>query len=302
MASFEIIDASIAQIQLALTEGSLTSRELVEMYLSRIEAYDQNGPALNAISCVSETALAQAEQLDQERSTSGPRGPFHGIPVLVKDNYETSDMQTAAGSILLKDWIPPGDAFQVERLREAGAIILAKANMHEFAYGITTVGSLFGETRNPYALDRNPGGSSGGTGAAIAANFSVVGWGSDTCGSIRIPAFHNNLVGLRGTQGLSSRVGIVPLSHIQDIGGPLARSVTDLALALDVTVGYDPEDLQTALSSGHIPQRYADCLNPNGLRGTRIGVLGDLLSVEEEDAEVASLIRQASVAMRCAGS
>ena len=186
-------------------------------------------------------------------------------------------MQTATGSILLKNWRPPTDAVLVKRLRQAGAIILAKTNMHEFAVGITTVGSLFGETRTPSALDRNPGGSSGGTGAAVAANFGVVGWGSDTCGSIRIPAAHNNLVGLRGTQGLLSRTGIIPLSHTQDIGGPLARTVTDLALALDATVGYDPDDPQTALSLGRIPASYSAGLTPDGLRGARIGLLVEML-------------------------
>jgi amidase len=188
---------------------------------------------MNAISVTNANALTEADARDAERRAGAPRGPLHGIPVIVKDNYDTADLQTAAGSRSLAGWVPPDDAFLVKKLREAGAIIIAKSNMHEFAYGITTLGSLFGQTRNPYALDRNPGGSSGGTGAAIAANFAAVGMGSDTCGSIRIPASHNSLVGIRGTQGLASRSGIIPLSSTQDIGGPIARTVTDLAIVLD---------------------------------------------------------------------
>jgi amidase len=302
MLPFDLIETTIAQIQAAFTEGNITSRDLVTAYLARIEAYDKKGLSLNAISVVNGNALAEAENLDQERSVKGARGPLHGIPVLVKDNYETRDMQTAAGSILLKDWLPPDDAFLVKRLREAGAIIIAKTNMHEFAIGITTVGSLFGETCNPYALDRNPGGSSGGAGAALAANFGMLSWGSDTCGSIRIPAAHNNLVGLWATQGLLSRAGIIPLSHTQDIGGPLARTVADAALALEATVGYDPEDPQTALSLGRIPASYSACLTRDGLQEARIGLLVDLLQVEDEDREVADIIKQALTTMQVQGA
>jgi Asp-tRNA(Asn)/Glu-tRNA(Gln) amidotransferase A subunit family amidase len=208
-----------------MAAGLVTSRDLTAMYLARIEAYDQRGPALNAISVINPAALDA--KTDAERQTGKLRGRLHGIPVIVKDNYDTANMQTADGSASLKGWIPPDDAYLVRRLREAGAIIIAKANMHEFAYGVTTVGSLFGATRNPYALDRNPGGSSGGTGAAIAANFAAVGMGTDTCGSIRMPASRNNLVGIRGTQGLASRHGIIPLSYTLDIGGPMGRSVTE---------------------------------------------------------------------------
>src|SRR5262249_29830419 len=176
------------QLRAALADGAVSSRELVSMYLARIDAYDQKGPALNAISVINRNALAEADARDSERRPGTLLGPLHGIPVIVKDNYDTADLQTAAGSRSLAGCIPPDDAFLVKRLHDAGAVIIAKSNMHEFAYGITTVGSLFGQTRNPYALDRNPGGSSGGTGAAIAANFAAVGMGSDTCGSIRIPA------------------------------------------------------------------------------------------------------------------
>jgi amidase len=218
---------------------------------------------------------------------------LHGIPIIVKDNYDTTDLQTAAGSRALAGWVPPDDAFLVTKLREAGAIIIAKSNMHEFAYGITTLGSLFGQTRNPYALDRNPGGSSGGTGAAIAANFAAAGMGSDTCGSIRIPASHNSLVGIRGTQGLASRSGIIPLSSTQDIGGPIARTVTDAAIMLDAIVGYDPTDPLTAASVGNTPKSYTDFLQLAGLHGTRIGLLTTLLGTDPADAEVASVVRGA---------
>ena len=221
---------------------------------------------------------AKLPKLDDERKQHPSDSLLHGIPVLVKDNYETRGMSTTAGSKLFENHAPDRDAFLVQRLKQAGALILGKTNMHEFAYGITTVGSGFGATRNPYDPSRNPGGSSGGTGAAIAANFAAVGMGSDTCGSIRIPAAHNNLVGLRGTQGLSSRAGIVPLSHSQDIGGPLARSVQDLAIVLDATVGEDPQDSQTASSRGNVPASYLAALQMR--KDVRIGLLTDWLVVE----------------------
>jgi amidase len=252
--SFELMEATIPQLQAALSAGTITSKELVTAYLARIDAYDKRGPALNAISVVNKKALDEAVGRDAERQAGAPRGLLHGIPIIVKDNYETAGMQTADGSLALAGWVPPNDLTLVKKLRAAGAIIIAKSNMHEFAYGITTEGSLFGATRNPYSLDRNPGGSSGGTGAAIAANFATVGMGSDTCGSIRIPASHNSLVGIRGTQGLSSRSGIIPLSSTQDIGGPIGRSVTDVAIVLDAIVGYDSADPQTAASVGNVPK------------------------------------------------
>jgi len=181
--------------------GGVTSRMLVDLYLARIEAYDKQGPALNAIVAVNPRAREAADALDAERASGGPRGLLHGIPVLVKDNYETIEMPTSAGSIALASFHPARDAFMVQRLKAAGAVILGKTNMHELAAGIFTIGSRFGQTKNPYDLDRNPGGSSGGTGAAVAANFAAAGMGSDTCGSIRNPASHNNLVGLRGHRG-----------------------------------------------------------------------------------------------------
>jgi Asp-tRNA(Asn)/Glu-tRNA(Gln) amidotransferase A subunit family amidase len=298
----ELLEVTIPQLQTALTAGTITSRDLVSMYLARIDAYDQRGPTLNAISVTNGNALTEASARDAERLAGVPRGALHGIPVIVKDNYDTADLQTAGGSRSLAGWVPPDDAFLVKKLREAGVIIIAKSNMHEFAYGTTTLGSLFGQTRNPYALDRNPGGSSGGTGAAIAANFAAVGMGSDTCGSIRIPASHNSLVGIRGTQGLASRSGIIPLSSTQDIGGPIARTVTDLAIVLDATVGYDPADPQTAASDGNIPKSYTDFLQLTALRGARIGFLTALLGTDPADAEVASVVRGAVAEMKGQGA
>jgi Asp-tRNA(Asn)/Glu-tRNA(Gln) amidotransferase A subunit family amidase len=262
----------------------------VEIYLARIAAYDKHGPSLNAIVATNTEALAAADALDAERKAGKVRGPLHGIPLLVKDNYETLEMPTSAGSIALASFHPRADAFQVKKLRDAGAVILAKTNMHELAAGIFTAGSRFGQTRNPYDLDRNPGGSSGGTGAGIAANFAVAGMGSDTCGSIRIPAAHNNLVGLRGTHGLSSRRGIVPLSSTQDIGGPLARTITDLTIMLDATVGPDAGDVVTKDGAGHIPASYRELLGPDALKGARIGVVRALFGSAPEDQEVTRVV------------
>jgi amidase len=300
--SFALLEATIPQLHAALAAGTITSRQLVSMYLARIDAYDKKGPALNAISVVNKNALAEADARDAERQAGAGHGLLHGIPIIVKDNYDTSDMQTAAGSRSLAGWVPPDDAFLVKKLHNAGAIIIAKSNMHEFAYGITTVGSLFGQTRNPYALNRNPGGSSGGTGAAIAANFAAAGMGSDTCGSIRIPSSHNSLVGIRGTQGLASRSGIIPLSSTQDIGGPMARTVTDVAVMLDAIVGYDPSDPQTAANVGHIPKSYTDYLRLTALRGAHVGLLTALLGTDPADAEVASIVRRAVDEMRGQGA
>ena len=290
------LDASIEQLQQAMHEGRLTAQGLVQFYLQRIARYDQQGPALNAVQALSKQAEADAVALDAERSAHGPRSALHGIPVLVKDNYETVGMPTTAGSVMFAGFAPARDAHLVSQLKAAGAIILGKTTMHEFAYGITTVGSHFGATKNPYALGRNPGGSSGGTGSAIAANFAAVGMGSDTCGSIRIPAAQNNLVGLRGTQGLSSRRGIIPLSSTQDIGGPLARSVRDLAIVLDATVGIDAGDVQTMESFARRPASYLDGIRV--VEGARIGILQDWLVQDVEDGAVAEVMQATFDVMR----
>jgi len=301
-AAFDVTERSIEELQSAMKAGEITSRRLVDLYLARIEAYDKQGPALNAIVAVNPRAREAADALDAERASRGSRGPLHGIPVLVKDNYETIEMPTSAGSIALASFHPVRDAFMVQRLKAAGAVILGKTNMHELAAGIFTAGSRFGQTKNPYDLDRNPGGSSGGTGAAVAASFAAGGMGSDTCGSIRIPASHNNLVGLRGTQGLSSRAGIVPLSSTQDIGGPITRSITDLAIMLDATVGADPADPSTAVSAGQIPASYRAGLRAVALTGARIGVVRSLFGTAPEDQEVATVVQQALDSMKKAGA
>lgn len=297
-AQIEVTGASIAELQEAMAAGRATSAEITRAYLDRIAAYDRpgpggRGPALNAMIWMNPNAVAEAEALDRERAERGARGPLHGIPVILKDNYDTHDLPTSAGSLALASNIAPDDAFQVARLRDAGVVIVGKSNMHELASGITTIGSLGGQTRNPYDPARNPGGSSGGTGAAVAASFAAIGWGSDTCGSIRIPAAQNDLVGLRPTKGLSSIDGIIPLSHTQDVGGPLARTVRDLAIALDATVGPDPADPATAILEGRPPASFVDALDPNALDGARIGILEAYFGDAPEEGEAGRLVREA---------
>jgi amidase len=290
---FEIVETAIEDIQTAIDQGKLTSKQLVQMYLDRIQKYDHQGVKLNAIITVNPKALEIAEALDKERAEKGPRGPLHGIPVIVKDNFNTDDMPTTGGCLCLKGAVPSKDAFQITKLKEAGAIILGKANLAEFAFAATTTSSLGGQTLNPYALGYNPGGSSGGTAAAVAANFALAGFGSDTGASIRIPASYNNLVGLRPTVGLSSRAGIMPLAATQDTGAPIARTVTDLAILLDATVGYDPEDVVTAYSVGRIPKSYTDFLDANGLKGARIGVATELFGTKPNEKPNTDLVNQA---------
>ncbi len=297
---FEVYEATIPQLQTAMTRGEVTAVQLVDAYLARIAAYDHQGPALNAMIRLNPKARDQAAALDAERRTKGPRGPLHGIPVILKDNYDTADLPTTGGSIALADATPPEDAFVVKRLRAAGAVILGKANMHELAAGITTISSLGGQTRNAYDPRRCPGGSSGGTGAAIAASFAAVGWGTDTCGSIRIPAAFGSLFGLRPTHGLVSRSGIIPLSHTQDIAGPLARTATDLAIALDVTVGADPADSTTAVLAGRPLPHFASSLKPDAVRGARLGLLKNYFTGTDDD--VARVLRAATDALKAQGA
>ena len=301
-AAFEVWEASILELQAALESGAATSVDLVDAYIARIAAYDRAGPTLNAIIRLHPGAREQAWRLDAERASGRVRGPLHGIPILLKDNYDTFDMPTAGSTVALAGWTPPDDAFQVGKLREAGAIILAKTNMHELAAGITSISSLGGQTRNPYDPARNPGGSSGGTGAAVAASFGAVGWGSDTCGSIRIPSSVHNLVGLRPTKGLSSIDGLIPLSHTQDTGGPLARSVVDLALALDATVGADAADPATEAMRDREPVGFRAALDAEALDGARIGALTEWLSDSGAEAPVTASVRAALDAMAAAGA
>jgi Asp-tRNA(Asn)/Glu-tRNA(Gln) amidotransferase A subunit family amidase len=299
---FEVYEQSIVNLQSAMTAGRVTSRGLVDSYLARIAAYDQAGPRLNAIVMINPRAREDADAMDRERADRKVRGPLHGIPVLIKDNYDTADMPTSGGALGLATLQPAADAFQVKKLRDAGAVILGKTTMHELAAGITTISSYTGQTRNPYGLDRVPGGSSGGTGAAVGASFAAAGMGSDTCGSIRIPSANQNLVGLRGTHGLSSRSGVMPLSSTQDIAGPLARSVTDLAIMLDATVGADPADPITKESAGHIPKSYRDGLAADGLKGARIGALRAYWGTAPEDDEVIGIIRKALDGFKAQGA
>ncbi|MGB0543433.1 MAG: amidase family protein [Longimicrobiales bacterium] len=292
-AQVTVAERSIMELQELMSSGQATAVSITQAYLDRIEAYDQQGPTINAMVWLNPNARADAEALDRERAERGPRGPLHGIPIILKDNYDTPEMPTAAGTLALANHYAPDDAFQVAKLRAAGAVILGKANMHELASGVTTISSLGGQTRNPYDLSRNPGGSSGGTGAAIAASFAAVGWGSDTCGSIRIPAAQNDLVGLRPTKGLSSIDGIIPLAATQDVGGPLARTVRDLAISLDATVGADPNDPATAILQGRDLPRFVDALDTDALRGARVGILEDYFGDAPEEAAAARLVRAA---------
>ena len=299
---FEVAEASILDLRQALEEGRVSSRQLVDLYLARIAAYDGAGPGLNSITRLNPRAGEEADELDREREAGTVRGPLHGIPVLMKDNYDVAGMPTTGSSLALSGLMPPDDAFQVARLREAGAIVLGKTNLHELAAGITTISSLGGQSRNAYEPARNPGGSSGGTGAAVAASFAAVGWGSDTCGSIRIPAAVHNLFGLRPSKGLSSIDGILPLSHSQDTGGPLARTVTDLAVALDATVGPDAADPATALLEGRPTPAFQTALDPAALEGARIGVLADWLEEGGGGGRITEVVRAALAEMDSLGA
>ncbi|MEX2125173.1 MAG: amidase family protein [Woeseia sp.] len=301
---FRIEEATIADVHRAIEKGQVTARQLVLQSLQRIEAFDKAGPALNAIITINPRALERADELDALFAEEGLVGALHGIPVIVKDNYDTGDMPTSAGSLSLKQSLPPDDAYQVRRLREEGAIIIAKANMYEFAFSpYETVGSaLPGYTRNPYALNRVTAGSSGGTAAAVAASFAMVGLGTDTGNSIRGPSSHTALVGIRSTMGLTSRDGIVPLYLDHDVGGPMARTVEDAALVLSVIAGHDPADSVTEAALGVDHGDYRRYLERGGLRGARIGILRQLSNRDGADAEVLARFEQALEAMRNAGA
>ena len=296
--SLSLAEATIADLGAAFDAGSLTSERLVTLYLARIEAYDDDGPGLNAFLTLNPHALETARALDRERRETGPRSLLHGIPVVLKDNVDTHDMPTTAGSLLLKGSIPPDDAFIVQKLREAGAIILGKANMSEFASGVT-LNSIDGPMRNPHDLTRTPSGSSGGTGVAIAAWFAQLGIGTDTGGSVRGPTTSNGIAGLKPSLGLLSRDGIVPLALSFDTAGPMARHVFDLAAMLSVMVGVDPADEATLASEGRHETDYTRVLDEGALQGARIGVARDFLGY---DSEVDWIIGAALDAMRAAGA
>jgi amidase len=299
---FQVEEATVASIQQALRDKSLTCHALVQAYLDRIAAYDQKGPSLDAILALNPNALAEADRRDVEYARSGPVGPLHCIPLVLKDNYNTADLPTTGGSAALAGTQPKADAFTVARLRQAGAIILGKSNMHEFALAGTTMSSLGGQTLNPYDLTCTPGGSSGGTGAAVAANLALAGTGSDTVNSIRSPASANALVGIRPTKGLLSRAGIMPVSETQDAAGPIARTVADATRLLEVMAGYDPDDPSTAWSVGNTPASYTTFLEQGSLRGVRIGLLKTMLGNRPEHQEVNAVIAAAVAAMQNEGA
>ncbi|MDB5945767.1 MAG: gatA, partial [Ramlibacter sp.] len=290
---FVLHEATVDSIHAAFKSGELTCSALIKGYLDRIAAYDKQGPSLRAILTINPDAMRIAVQMDQQyRESRGRVGPLHCIPVILKDNYNTKDMPTSGGNLAMRTSQPPGDAFSVDRMRKAGALILAKSNMQEFARGGVSISSLGGQVLNPYDLTRTPGGSSGGTGAGIASNFAVLGTGSDTGQSIRSPASANSLVGVRPTRGLVSRAGVMPNSYTQDEIGPITRTVRDAALLLDVMAGYDPRDPITAFGIGHQPASYAASLKADALRGARIGVMTNLYGKEERHADVNRVMEQ----------
>jgi amidase len=276
--SFELEEATIAQLQEGMKTGELTAREVAEKYLARIKEMDKKGPAVNSIIEVNPDALMIADSLDRERKAKAVRGPMHGIPVLLKDNIDTADrMMTTAGSLALVGSVPAQDSFVAQKLRAAGAVILGKTNLSEWAnfrstHSTSGWSGRGGQTRNPYALDRNPCGSSSGSGAAVAANFGAVAVGTETDGSIVCPSSSNNIVGIKPTLGLVSRAGIIPIAHSQDTAGPMARTVRDAAILLGALAGVDPRDPATQTSIGHAQADYTQFLDPNGLRGARLGV------------------------------
>ena len=305
--SFDPLETTVADVHAAMEDGRVTAEGLVDRYLARIDAYDDD---LNAILAVNGNARERARRLDERFERDGFVGPLHGVPLLLKDNQDTHDMPTTAGSTALAESRPPRDAFIVERLREAGAVVVAKANLQELSFGVDTISSLGDETRNAYDLDRRPSGSSGGTAAAIAANLATVGTGSDTCSSVRSPPAFNDLVGVRPTRGLVSRTGIVPLSESQDTAGPITRTVADAARLLEVMAGYDPDDPVTATGADEVPaDGYVPHLDDEGLDGARIGVVRQFFGPREEEnaseadaAAVTAVVEEAVAEMADAGA
>ena len=303
--NFRLLETTIEDVHEALASSQITCRELVQRYLDRIEAYDQIGPTLNAIQYVNPRALEEAESLDVDFAASGLVGPLHCIPVLLKDQVETREMPTTYGSALFEGFVSGRDATIVSRMEEAGAIILAKTNMGEFASSY--VGSAFGMIRNAYDPTRNPSGSSGGTGAGIAANFGMIGIGEDTGGSIRGPAAVHSLVGLRPTVPLVSRHGMMPANPTSDTLGPMTRTVWDAARLLEVLAGYDPNDSITAYAAEKVPESYVAGLDADGLRGARVGVIREAMDSKTNPAavdyqEVRAVIDQAVADLRKLGA
>ena len=275
---FELNEVTIADLQAGMISRKFTARSLTEQYLARIEQIDRRGPAVNSVIELNPDAVAIAEALDKERKGKGARGPMHGIPMLIKDNIDTADrMQTTAGSLALMGAHPSRDSFVAQKLREAGAVILGKTNLSEWAnirssHSVSGWSGRGGLTKNPYALNRNPCGSSSGSGAAVAANLCALAVGTETDGSVVCPSSANGIVGIKPTLGMISRAGIIPIAHSQDTAGPMARTVRDAALLLNALTGADPRDNSTAEGAGKVEGDYTRFLDPNGLRGARIGV------------------------------
>src|ERR1051325_7507103 len=276
----QLDESTVRSLHAAFDARQATCAQVVRYYLDRIDAYDDRGPALNAIIRVNARAMQTAAEMDNVDAATRARRPLYCIPVILKDNFHTADMPTTGGSKTFATLQTKDDGFVVKRLRDAGAIIIAKANLHEVARSGTTVSSLGGQDKNPYDLTRTPGGSSGGTGASIAANFAVLGTGSDTGQSIRSPSSANSLVGVRGTRGLVSRAGVMPFSTTQDEVGPITRTVEDAARMLDVMAAYDPDDPITAFGQGHRAKSYAQLLDATALNGARIGLLTDFMGTD----------------------
>ena len=300
---FVLEEATVASVHEAMLDGRLTCRRLIEGCLARIEAYDKKGPELNAVILVNPHALEEADRLDERFQADGLTGPLHGIPVLLKDNCETFDMPTTAGSLSLEGFETHKDAYITKKLREAGAVIIAKTNLHEFAVWGETISSILGQSYNPYDHTRTPGGSSGGTGAGLAANYGIVGIGTDTINSIRSPSSACSLVGIRPTIGLVSRSGVVPYSFTQDTAGPICRTVEDAVAVLDVIAGYDRKDDETAWCVDKLQQgSYAEYLKKDGIRGKRIGVLESFFGKKDVHEEVNRVVRAAIEVLREQGA
>ena len=287
-APFELEEVTIPQLQEGMKNGKYTSRSISELYLARIDAIDKRGPSVNSIIELNPDALAIADALDKERQAKGARGPLHGIPLLLKDNIDTADrMSTSAGSLALAGSIAARDSFVARRLREAGAVILGKTNLSEWAnfrstHSTSGWSGRGGQTKNPYALDRNPCGSSSGSGVAVSANLCAVAVGTETDGSIVCPSCSNGIVGIKPTLGLVSRSGIIPIAHSQDTAGPMTRTVTDAAILLGALAGVDPNDAATKAGGGRLHTDYTKFLDPNGLKGARIGVARKFFGFNDE--------------------
>ncbi|MDA1080059.1 MAG: amidase family protein [Gemmatimonadetes bacterium] len=303
-ASFEVVEATIATVHGAFTSGRLTCRQLVQAYLDRIEAYDKTDPAINSLIVTNPRALGIADSLDRRFAREGLTGPLHCVPTIVKDNFETNDLQTTAGSAALAGWIPRRDATMVARMKAAGAIVLAKSNLAEWAFTpYETVSSILpGYTRNPYDLSRVTAGSSGGTAAAVAASLGLVGLGSDTGNSIRGPSAHQALFGIRSTMGLTSRAGVVPLNNRADIAGPMARTADDAVRVFQVVAGEDPDDSVTAGANAKRERDYTSFLTSGALQGARIGVLRQAYERATTDTEVVRVFDRALAELRAAGA